>query len=181
MKATVRSPGRGEAAELQIEGITPGYGHNGVAEPAGKGPTPQELLAASVASSTATTIEVYARRKNWAVGEIEVEVDYAPAQRGSPTRCEIVVRLPRHLLPEQRERLMQVGATSCVHRTLEGEIHFNERLEVTTAPRVEPRDNGPEPPRRRIALKGLRGALRSPGSWRRKLRTSGMSASRSRP
>lgn len=164
MKATIRSPGRGEAVELQIEGITPSE-HDGPEAPAHKEPTPDELLAASLASCTATTIELYARRKDWEIGEIEVEVDYAPARRGSPTRCEIVVRLPQHLLPEQRERLMQVGATSRVHRTLEGEIRFDERLELTTAPKAAPRDDGPESARQPIALlNGLRRALgRPPG------------------
>ena len=49
------------------------------------GPSPQELLAASLASCTAVTIEMYARRKGWDIGDVEVDVDYEPAQRGSPT------------------------------------------------------------------------------------------------
>ena len=50
------------------------------------GPSPQELLAASLASCTAITMEMYAYRKGWDVGDIVVDVDYEPAQRGSPTR-----------------------------------------------------------------------------------------------
>ena len=127
------------------------------------GRTPGELLAAGLASCTATTMELYARRKGWEVAEVEVEVDYTPAQRGSPTRCAIVVRLPEHLTLEQRERLMQVGATSQLHRTLDGEIAFEERVELTTAPRAAGQDVVTEGPRRRIALlNGLRGALRAP-------------------
>ena len=117
-----------------------------------RGPTPQELLAASLASCTATTMEVYATRKGWQVGEVEVDVEYTPAQRGCPTRCAIVVRLPEHLPPERRERLMQVGATSRMHRALEGEIAFEERVELTSAPVAGEPDPAPEPPRRRIAL-----------------------------
>jgi len=45
------------------------------------GPSPQELLAASLASCTAITMEMYAQRKGWEVGEIEVDVDYEPAAR----------------------------------------------------------------------------------------------------
>ena len=54
------------------------------------GPSPQELLAASLASCTAITMEMYAKRKNWDIGDVEVAVNYEPAQRGSPTwtpRC----------------------------------------------------------------------------------------------
>ena len=36
------------------------------------GPSPQELLAASLASCTAITMEMYAKRKGWDVGRIEV-------------------------------------------------------------------------------------------------------------
>lgn len=94
------------------------------------GPNPQELLAASLASCSAITLEMYARRKGWDVGEVAVEVDYEPAHRGSPTRFEIVVRLPADLPAEQRERLMQIVAKCPVHRTLEGEVMFDERLEL---------------------------------------------------
>ena len=61
------------------------------------GPSPQELLAASLASCTAITIEMYATRKGWDIGDIEVEVDYEPAQRGSPTKFQMDVRLPKEL------------------------------------------------------------------------------------
>jgi putative redox protein len=95
-----------------------------------EGPNPQELLAASLASCTAITMEMYAHRKGWDVGDVEVQVDYEPAQRGSPTRFEMVVRMPKELPEEQRLRLMQIAAKCPVHRTLEGEVMFDERVEV---------------------------------------------------
>jgi putative redox protein len=94
------------------------------------GPSPQELLAASLASCTAVTMEMYAARKGWAVGEITVDVDYEPAHRGSPTRFEMTVSLPKDIPEEQRERLMQIAAKCPVHRTLEGEVMFDERVEL---------------------------------------------------
>ncbi len=94
------------------------------------GPNPQELLAASLASCTAITMEMYAARKGWDIGEVVVDVDYEPAQRGSPTKFEMVVRLAKELPEEQREKLMQIAAKCPVHRTLEGEVMFDERLEV---------------------------------------------------
>ena len=94
------------------------------------GPSPQELLAASLASCTAITMEMYAERKGWDIGEVVVDVDYEPAQRGSPTKFEMVVRLPKELPEEQREKLMTIAAKCPVHRTLEGEVMFDERLEV---------------------------------------------------
>jgi putative redox protein len=94
------------------------------------GPSPQELLAASLASCTAITMEMYANRKGWDVGDVVVDVDYEPSQRGSPTRFTMEVRLPKELPEEQRERLMQIAAKCPVHRTLEGEVMFEERVEL---------------------------------------------------
>jgi len=94
------------------------------------GPSPQELLAASLASCTAITMEMYAQRKGWDVGEVTVHVDYEPAQRGSPTRFKMVVDFPKEIPEEQRERLMQIGAKCPVHRVLEGEVMFEETVEL---------------------------------------------------
>ena len=93
-------------------------------------PSPQELLAASLASCTAITMEMYAQRKGWDIGDVTVDVDYEPAQRGSPTRFRMVVNFPKELPEDQRERLMQIGAKCPVHRVLEGEVMFEETVEV---------------------------------------------------
>ena len=95
-----------------------------------EGPSPQELLAASLASCTAITMEMYAQRKGWEVGDMSVDVNYEPAQRGSPTRFEMVVKMPKELPEDQRQRLMQIAAKCPVHRTLEGEVMFDERVEL---------------------------------------------------
>jgi putative redox protein len=94
------------------------------------GPSPQELLAASLASCTAVTIEMYAQRKGWDLGEVVVDVNYEPAQRGSPTSFTMTVRLPKELPEEQREKVMQIAAKCPVHRTLEGEVMFDEKVEL---------------------------------------------------
>jgi putative redox protein len=60
-----------------------------------------------------------------------VEVDYEPAQRGSPTKFHMTTRMPKELPEEQRERLMQIAAKCPVHRTLEGEVMFEEDLELS--------------------------------------------------
>ena len=93
-------------------------------------PSPQELLAASLASCTAVTLEMYAERKGWDVGPVEVDCEYTPAERGCPTRFELVVRLPDGLEEEQVRRLMQIAAKCPVHRTLDGEVMFDERVEL---------------------------------------------------
>src|SRR6478752_2272571 len=76
------------------------------------GPSPQELLAAALASCTAVTMEM-------------------PAERGCPTRFEMIMRMPAHLSEEQVERLQVIAAKCPVHRTLEGEVAFDEKVELT--------------------------------------------------
>ena len=97
---------------------------------ADSGPSPEELLAASLASCAAITMAMYANRKGWDIGEMVVDVNYGPAHRGSPTRFQLEARLPRDVSEEQRERLMQIAAKCPVHRTLEGEVMFEERVEL---------------------------------------------------
>jgi putative redox protein len=95
-----------------------------------EGPSPQELLAASLASCTAITMEMYANRKGWDVSGLTVDCEYSPAERGCPTRFDLVFKIPAHLSEEQVERLQVIAAKCPVHRTLEGEVAFEERVEL---------------------------------------------------
>ena len=92
------------------------------------GPSPQELLAASLASCTAITMEMYAKRKGWNVAGLRVDVEYTPAERGCPTKFDLVMKMPAHLDEAQVERLQVIANRCPVHRTLEGEVAFDERV-----------------------------------------------------
>ena len=130
MRVSARRFSNSTRHELEIGGVSLAAGDDG--------PTPQELLAGSLAFCTAMTMERYAKRKGWNIGDVVVEVDYEPAQRGSPTRCATIVRLANSLSKDQRDRLLQVAAKSPVHRTLEGEILFDERVELSAAAAAPP-------------------------------------------
>ena len=93
------------------------------------GPSPQELLAASLASCTAVTMEMYATRKGWDIGGVEVACEYTPAERGCPTRFSLVLRFPPGLNDDQVAKLKIIAAKCPVHRTLDGEVMFDERVE----------------------------------------------------
>jgi putative redox protein len=95
-----------------------------------EGPSPQELLAAALASCTAVTMEMYAQRKGWDTSGLAVDVEYTPAERGCPTRFDLVLKMPAHLDEEQIEKLKVIAAKCPVHRTLEGEVMFEERVEL---------------------------------------------------
>ena len=94
-------------------------------------PNPQELLAASLASCTAITMEMYAKRKGWNVDGLQIDVDYQPAERGCVTKFELVMKMPAHLSEDQVEKLQVIAAKCPIHRTLEGEVTFEERIELS--------------------------------------------------
>ncbi len=97
-----------------------------------EGPSPQELLAASLASCAAVTMEMYAERKGWDIGQVEVECEFTVAERGSPTTFAITLRVPEACSEEQLERLRVIAAKCPIHRTLDGEVMFDERVERAT-------------------------------------------------
>jgi putative redox protein len=99
---------------------------------ADEGPSPQELLAASIASCTAVTMEMYANRKGWDIGQVEVDCEYETPERGSPTRFNLVLRLPDSLTQEQVDVLRRIAGKCPVHRALEGESIFEDRVELVS-------------------------------------------------
>jgi putative redox protein len=94
------------------------------------GPRPTQLLAASLAGCTAITVEMYADRKGWDVGAIEVDVDVSYDDT-VPSTYAVALKLPRELSEDQRQRLLKIAAKCPVHKVLVGEAA------VTVAERVE--------------------------------------------
>jgi putative redox protein len=101
------------------------------------GASPQQLLAASLAACTAITVEMYAKRKEWEIGAIEVDCEYEPPEPKSPTKFKMTLKLPSDLSQEQVERLGAIAARCPVHRALAGEAMFEERIELV-APEQAP-------------------------------------------
>ena len=131
MKATARRQG----AESFTHTVSIGEHELTIDEPpeqggADLGPSPQELLAASLAGCTAITIEMYAKRKGWDLPDVEVEAEYEQGERGAPTKYTLTIRLPAGLSDEQIERLSVIAAKCPVHRTLDGDAIFEELIET---------------------------------------------------
>jgi putative redox protein len=99
------------------------------------GPSPTELLAASLASCAAATIEMYADRKKWELGDVEVSVDWAgeDSTAGTPG-FDVKIRIPAELTDEQRERILVIAAQCPVHRALAAkDVEINDALELIEA------------------------------------------------
>lgn len=122
----------GFAHDIEIEGR-----HTvRVDEPAGAGggdtgPSPTRLVAAGLAGCTAVTIEMYAARKGWDVGKIEVDVDVT-YDDFAPLSFAVTLRLPAELSDEQRKRLLVVARKCPVHKLLVGETTVTVSEQVET-------------------------------------------------
>ena len=121
----------GLAHDVEIEG-----GHTiRVDEPIGAGgadtgPSPTRLVAAGLAGCTAVTMELYAERKGWDVGPVEVDVD-VEYDGYAPLSFAVTLRLPAELSDEQRERLLAIARRCPVHKVLAQEtpVVISDRIE----------------------------------------------------
>jgi putative redox protein len=96
-----------------------------------QGPTPTELLAASLASCTAITIEMYANRKEWGLGTVEVSVDYSEATTDDPASFDLTITLGAELSEENQDRLRTIAGKCPVHRALKAQdVVVHDSLEL---------------------------------------------------
>lgn len=109
----------GMAHTVEVDGhqlITDELPEDGGAD---EGIRPTRLLAASLASCTATTIALYADRKEWDIDGLSVAVDFeGTPPRGEKAQFAITVELPPQLDEEQRSRVMVIAGKCPVHRML---------------------------------------------------------------
>jgi putative redox protein len=96
-----------------------------------EGPSPSRAVAAALAACTAITCEMYAARKGWELGAVEVEVEVEVGPNQSLLRAEVTLCVPEPLDEEQRSRLLVIAGKCPVHRALAGPtpIEIADRIE----------------------------------------------------
>jgi len=121
----------GYAHDVEVDGHTLRLDEPPEVGGEGSGPRPTQLLGASLAGCIAITVEMYAQRKGWDVGAVEVDVEMS-YDGPVPTNFEVGLKLPDHLDEEQKRRLLVIATKCPVHKVLAGEAHVNvvERLEA---------------------------------------------------
>jgi putative redox protein len=97
----------------------------------GTAPSPHELLPAALAACISTHLVMYARKKNWELGDVSVDVDYD--HRSAPRRFAVHIRLGAELTGEQLDRLHKVAVTCPVRKALQGGAEFTEQIEARRA------------------------------------------------
>ena len=97
---------------------------------ADRGPSPTRLMAAALASCTAITIEMYANRKEWELGDVVVDVDMESTTSGSRS-FTVTLRVECDLDDEQLDRLRVIAGKCPVHRALASEtpVSIEDRIE----------------------------------------------------
>ena len=80
------------------------------------GPAPYALVLAGLAACTAMTLEMYADRKGWKLGE--VKVDLRMFRDGDEERIERKISVAETLDEEQRARLADIASKTPVTKTL---------------------------------------------------------------
>ena len=120
----------GYAHDVEVDGHTLRLDEPPEAGGAGTGPRPTQLLGASLAACIAITVEMYAERKDWDLGEVEVEVELS-YEWAVPVGFDVGLKLSGELDEEQRRRLLTIAGKCPVHKVLAGEMHVNvvERLD----------------------------------------------------
>jgi putative redox protein len=84
--------------------------------------SPDELLAASLATCTSATLRMYGNRKNWDVGIIRVEVNLESSLEESSFERKILFE--NKLTNEQNKRLLQIAEKCPIHKILSQKINI---------------------------------------------------------
>lgn len=101
------------------------------------GPSPYDLLLASLGSCTSMTIALYARRKQWPLKSVTIALRHSKIHASDCGECETEIgkidrierdiHLDGELTAEQHSKLLEIADKCPVHRTLTSEINIKTR------------------------------------------------------
>jgi len=102
------------------------------------GPSPYEYVSAGLSACTAMTIQMYAKRKNWHVENVEVHTSYGKTHAKDCNDCENTnakidvfnreIKLRGDLDDKQIKRLLQIADKCPVHKTLHATVQVITKL-----------------------------------------------------
>jgi putative redox protein len=102
------------------------------------GPSPYDLLLASLGACTSMTLRLYALRKGWDLQRVTVRLRHSrihaedcndcETKEGYLDRIDREIELTGRLDDDQKRRLVEIAERCPVHRTLKSEINIQTSL-----------------------------------------------------
>ncbi|CAM3473582.1 bifunctional alpha/beta hydrolase/OsmC family protein [Aequorivita lipolytica] len=102
------------------------------------GPSPYEFLSAGLAACTVMTIQMYARRKKWDVGNVTCHINYLKDHAIDCEHCEEdsakidtftrEINLTANLSEEQKKKILVIADKCPVHKTLHSQTQVITKL-----------------------------------------------------
>jgi len=86
------------------------------------GPEPHDILAAALAACTTLTVNLYAKRKGYALDEVKVSIRHG--QEGAAYGLHRTIEYVCALDDETKARLTEIANKCPVHKTLSGTIQI---------------------------------------------------------
>jgi len=90
------------------------------------GACPVDLVLAGLGSCKAMTLQMYARRKDWDLASIEVDVAHQLVNR--QYQISVCLHLKGDLTDEQKQRLLEIADKCPVHKLLESSTQIETSL-----------------------------------------------------
>ena len=129
---TVEGDASGFAQSISVGGHAFAADEGSAEGGTGTGPNPYQLLLAALGACTSMTVALYARRKQWPLKRVRVQLAHSrvwtqdcaatPTQPAHFERIERVIEFGGDLTEEQRRRLMEIAERCPIHRTLTSKI-----------------------------------------------------------
>jgi len=91
------------------------------------GPTPTELVLSGLAACTASTLKMYANRKDWPLEGVNVDISIHTVKHTDGTQTshiKRVIQLEGQLTQEQKDRLIQIAEKCPIHRLLTNDVEI---------------------------------------------------------
>ena len=131
---TVEGDASGFAQHISAGGHTFAADEGLAAGGTGTGPDPYQLLLAALGACTSMTVALYARRKQWPLRHVRVQLAHSrvwvqdcaasSTQPAQLDRIERVIEFNGDLTVDQRRRLIEIAERCPIHRTLTSTINI---------------------------------------------------------